>query len=75
MTQARWGGQTQQGHVGRRLRAAVRYIPQELAEGWEGEGHDQEKEEEEEEEVEEKEGGGSQPMSTLKSCQLSFKLF
>lgn len=62
MTQALWGGQTQEGHVGRRLRAAVRYIRQELAEGWEGEGQDQEKEEEEEEEVEEKEGGvGGEP--------------
>lgn len=76
MTQARWGGQTQQGHVGRRIRAAARYIPQELPGSWEGEGQDQEKEEEEEEEVEEKEEGGkSQPRHTLKSCQLSLKLF
>lgn len=62
MTQARWGGQTQQGHVGRRLRAAVRYIPQELPGGWEGEGQDQEKEEEAAAvEIGEKEGGGGKP--------------
>lgn len=78
VTQARWAGQTQQGHVERRLRAAVRYIPQELPGGWEGEGQDQEKEEEaagEAVEIGEGSGGKSQARSTLKSCQLSLKLF